>query len=207
MSNEKFIESVIENIQCPICYNAMVPPSHIPMIITECGHTICQSCLASIHQCPFCNQKFTNPIKNILILQIAESANQNHVIPSDINPNQEIDKPKPNNEPEHIETPTKDTPDIEGLIDLLIEYNPDRQVCREALKINNNDIEKASEYLLLQIVDDPPPPNDLGPVIGLTDEEIEKVLKEKPNEMTEEVALELFFQCDKNIDTFKAFFQ
>lgn len=208
MSDESFIKSVLDNIQCPICYVAMIPPSHTPMIITECGHTFCQQCIATMHQCPLCKKEFTNTIKNILILQIADSANQKHIIPPDMDPNQEIDEPKPSIEPVATKPPPKNEPDIEGLIDLLTEYNPDRQICREALEANDNDIEKASKYLLFQIVDDHPPPNnDLGPVIGLTDEEIEKVLKEKPEEMSEEFALELFIQCDKNIEMFKSLIQ
>lgn len=86
MTEQRFISSVIESIQCPICYLAMVPPSRTPMVIPECGHTICESCIASIKECPFCHQKFTNPAKNIILLQIADSANQNHLIPADLNP-------------------------------------------------------------------------------------------------------------------------
>lgn len=86
MSEKNFIDSFIESIQCPICYLAMVPPFHTPMIIPECGHTFCETCISSLNDCPFCHQKFTKPVKNILIHQIIDSANQNHLIPPELNP-------------------------------------------------------------------------------------------------------------------------
>ena len=84
--SDKFIDSVIENIQCPICYLAMLPPHHVPMIIPGCGHTICESCLSRIHECPLCHQTIANPTKNIFAIQIIDSMNQNKLIPPELSP-------------------------------------------------------------------------------------------------------------------------
>ena len=126
----------------------------------------------------------------------------------DINPNHDIDKSKPNNEVSSQETSKRNDQNVEDLIDSLIEFNPDRQSCHDALSINNYDIEKASEYLLLQMIDNHcHQHNDHGPVNDLTDYEIKMVVKSKPHEMPENIALELFIDCNKNIDMFNLILQ
>lgn len=43
--------------------------------------------------------------------------------------------------------------------------------------------------------------------LGLTDEEVKNVLKEKPKEMDESVAFEIFIDAGRDINAFKSFFQ
>lgn len=48
-----------EEFTCPICYEEMSGPEHRPMICIPCGHTICNTCMASAikvkpDKCPFC---------------------------------------------------------------------------------------------------------------------------------------------------------
>lgn len=80
------LDNLLENILCPICYLAMVPPQRTPIVIPGCGHTICETCISKIQQCPLCHQRISNPTKNVLVLQIIDYLNQNHLIPPDINP-------------------------------------------------------------------------------------------------------------------------
>lgn len=54
--------------------------------------------------------------------------------------------------------PTGKAPDVEDMINRLIDYNPDRQKCLEALQNNSYNIDLASEYLLNHIIDSSPEP-------------------------------------------------
>ena len=49
--------------------------------------------------------------------------------------------------------PSGIAPDVEDMLSILEEYNPDRQLRLEALQKNNYNIEQASEYLLNKILD------------------------------------------------------
>ncbi|KAK8848013.1 hypothetical protein M9Y10_019066 [Tritrichomonas musculus] len=89
--NNSFIENLLENIQCPVCYLAMLPPSRTPMIILKCGHTVCESCISKIIECPFCHQPINKWTKNVLILQLTDSINRKHLISPELNPPQPPD--------------------------------------------------------------------------------------------------------------------
>lgn len=84
--DDSLYQDLIESIKCPICCLAMVPPLRSPMIIPECGHTACESCISKVHECPFCKQEFSKPISNITLLGIVDNLNQKNLIPQDINP-------------------------------------------------------------------------------------------------------------------------
>lgn len=84
--DDNLFQDLIESIKCPICCLAMVPPLRSPMIIPECGHTACESCISKVHECPFCKQEFNKAISNITLLGIVDNLIQKNLIPQDINP-------------------------------------------------------------------------------------------------------------------------
>lgn len=47
--------AVLRELECPICWNFMVPP------IRQCcnGHSVCETCYLKLKQCPICQGKFT----------------------------------------------------------------------------------------------------------------------------------------------------
>lgn len=85
MNQEQF-EALLDNIQCPLCCLAMLPPKRAPMVLPQCGHTVCESCLAKLHDCPFCHTVFSKPVRNVLLQQIIDSLYQQKLIPDWINP-------------------------------------------------------------------------------------------------------------------------
>lgn len=79
-------DTLLDNLQCPLCCLVMLPPLRSPMIIPECGHTICQTCISKLRECPFCHHSISNPVKNILVLQIIDTLNHQNLIPTFLNP-------------------------------------------------------------------------------------------------------------------------
>ena len=85
-AESNYINEIIEAIQCPICYLSMTPPLRNPMILPECGHTVCSECISKVKVCPLCKQCFSSPAKNMLAIQIADVLQKNDLIPIDLNP-------------------------------------------------------------------------------------------------------------------------
>lgn len=81
-----YCEKLFNEIQCPICYLAMLPPLRTPMIFPDCGHTFCEACISKLKKCPLCHHSITKPIKNILALQLIDSFDHKQSIPIEINP-------------------------------------------------------------------------------------------------------------------------
>lgn len=85
MDKESY-EALLDNIQCPLCCLAMLPPLRTPMIIPECGHTICESCISKLKECPFCHHPISKTTRNILVLQIIDTLDHKKLIPEFLNP-------------------------------------------------------------------------------------------------------------------------
>ncbi|CAJ0922350.1 unnamed protein product, partial [Mesorhabditis belari] len=51
------------NFTCPICFDDYDQSSHKPMIISECGHTLCQTCVNRLVECPECRA----PIQRVIV--------------------------------------------------------------------------------------------------------------------------------------------
>ena len=79
-------DKLLDNIQCPVCYLAMLPPARSPMIIPACGHTVCEYCILKLEECPLCHKKIAKPTKNMLAAQLIDSIKQDINIPPEINP-------------------------------------------------------------------------------------------------------------------------
>lgn len=85
MDKDSF-ETLLDNLQCPLCCLAMLPPLRAPMIIPGCGHTICETCISKLHECPFCHHEISNPVRNIIVLQILDTLDHQKLIPTILNP-------------------------------------------------------------------------------------------------------------------------
>ena len=85
--------------------------------------------------------------------------------------------------------PSGEVPDVEEMINMLIDFNPNRNTCLEALQNNNYNIEQASDYLLNLIENEQKPPpstnNNNKPNINgnsVTSKQTDgKVVKPEPN--------------------------
>jgi hypothetical protein len=42
---DDFVSNELSSFLCPICYEIMAPPDHLPILLFPCGHTFCQLCL------------------------------------------------------------------------------------------------------------------------------------------------------------------
>lgn len=59
---EDFVSNELSNFTCPICYETMVAPDHLPMLLFPCGHTFCDKCInqrsnpkaSAMKTCPYC---------------------------------------------------------------------------------------------------------------------------------------------------------
>ncbi|CAJ0928155.1 unnamed protein product, partial [Mesorhabditis belari] len=51
------------NFSCPICFDDYDQSSHKPMIISECGHTLCQTCVNRLVECAECRA----PIQRVIV--------------------------------------------------------------------------------------------------------------------------------------------
>lgn len=54
--DDQFNETIIKTLECPVCFNPMVPP------IYQCvaGHSICDSCKSQVNDCPTCHARIQN---------------------------------------------------------------------------------------------------------------------------------------------------
>jgi E3 ubiquitin-protein ligase SIAH1 len=59
-------ESVLSDLECPVCMEYMVPPIEL----CTNGHNICSKCRESVQSCPTCRAKFTG-IRNLALENIA----------------------------------------------------------------------------------------------------------------------------------------
>ncbi|KAH0792152.1 anther-specific proline-rich protein APG-like [Histomonas meleagridis] len=70
---------------CPVCYEVMKPPNHMPLILFPCGHTLCKTCIQAYQQnsgrkkCCLCNQEFKYTAVNFNLLHIIENKEQQPV--------------------------------------------------------------------------------------------------------------------------------
>lgn len=57
------------SLLCPICYESFDDKDRIPVLLDQCGHSFCRSCLkaggSSINRCPQCRQSITKSISNL----------------------------------------------------------------------------------------------------------------------------------------------
>ncbi|CAL4148544.1 unnamed protein product, partial [Meganyctiphanes norvegica] len=67
--------SIPDDIICPICMDKYsLHASHNPVMLSDCGHTICRDCFISIYKaaehnkqvCPICRAPYTGPHPNTL---------------------------------------------------------------------------------------------------------------------------------------------
>lgn len=79
-------EEMIEVITCPICYLVMSAPVRTPMLLVDCGHSICSECLKHLKKCPICSKKILQYVPNINLSQIVDIMFRSKQIPEDINP-------------------------------------------------------------------------------------------------------------------------
>ena len=54
---------------CPICYESFDDQERIPVLLDQCGHSFCKSCLkaggGSISRCPQCRQPITKSTSDL----------------------------------------------------------------------------------------------------------------------------------------------
>ena len=62
------LQEVFKSLECPVCFNYMVPP------ITQCsnGHNICHTCKLRLQHCPTCRGDFVD-VRNKLLERLYES--------------------------------------------------------------------------------------------------------------------------------------
>jgi len=74
-----------EDFNCPVCYEAMIPPDRKPITLYPCGHSICEECLEGYRstshnsKCPYCNVVYTKRAVNFSLLQVAEEMSKTDV--------------------------------------------------------------------------------------------------------------------------------
>lgn len=85
MNSEQY-ETLLDNLQCPLCCLAMLPPLRAPMVLPQCGHTICETCISKLRECPFCHSAFSKPVRNVVLLQIIDTLDHQKLIPTWLNP-------------------------------------------------------------------------------------------------------------------------
>ncbi|KAH0785255.1 zinc finger protein [Histomonas meleagridis] len=75
----KQLTAIPDDYMCPVCYEIMKRPDHVPMILFPCGHTACKSCIDSYQnksghkRCCLCNQEFQNYATNYNLLHLIEN--------------------------------------------------------------------------------------------------------------------------------------
>eukprot|EP00698_Gefionella_okellyi_P016523 TRINITY_DN4733_c0_g1_i3.p1 TRINITY_DN4733_c0_g1~~TRINITY_DN4733_c0_g1_i3.p1 ORF type:complete len:283 (+),score=91.76 TRINITY_DN4733_c0_g1_i3:232-1080(+) len=71
---ESTLVEELESQVCPVCFDDMAPPK-CPMIVSPCGHTLCNVCLSSIEkmrkvQCPLCRSDIVTKAVNMALQQV-----------------------------------------------------------------------------------------------------------------------------------------
>ena len=67
MSFHDLSKEVLEQLECPVCMQYMLPP------ITLCGngHNICSSCKQKIQKCPTCREPLSDTLRNRALEKLA----------------------------------------------------------------------------------------------------------------------------------------
>jgi hypothetical protein len=81
------VGAMLEEYNCPICYEVMGRPDRRPMTLFPCGHSVCEQCLGEYirqtgrNKCCLCNTAFQSQAVNSALLQLIEGAAHTKVEP------------------------------------------------------------------------------------------------------------------------------
>lgn len=71
-------ESKINILNCKICVYKYTDVNY-PIILVDCGHSMCGSCASLLTKCPFCNKQIINSaVKNYALIEAIVELNINN---------------------------------------------------------------------------------------------------------------------------------
>lgn len=80
--SEAKADSEVETVLCPVCFAGYSRPKRVPILLPECGHTLCLHCVKRIYRenalvkCPVCRVEYYDALGsfpiNVAILELTE---------------------------------------------------------------------------------------------------------------------------------------
>lgn len=80
--SEAKTEPEVETVLCPVCFGGYCRPKRVPILLPECGHTLCLHCVKRIYRenalvkCPVCRVEYYDALGsfpiNVAILELTE---------------------------------------------------------------------------------------------------------------------------------------
>ena len=89
--SENRSEAGTETVLCPVCFVGYNQARRVPILLPECGHTLCLHCIKNIYRenalvkCPVCRAEYYDALSsfptNVAVLELAEGRNHTKLCP------------------------------------------------------------------------------------------------------------------------------